>query len=167
MVRRPGRGVTLIELLIVVAILGLVVALWPRILMQCAVFWRMNRARLETTRDARNGMEVIISKLRQASASSVLVDELPGHPPYSRITFLIGGSQFRFWQDGLRLMMSKDGVEHPMSDNLRTLTFSYPDLSKPELVAISITMEQRVFSGRSGEVKAVRLASEKVRILNP
>jgi prepilin-type N-terminal cleavage/methylation domain-containing protein len=167
MVKRYTRGVTLTELVIVIAILGIVVLLWPKILMQSMVFLRMNRARLETTRDARTSMQVTLSKLRQASASSIVLDQKSGQPPYSRISFIVGGSQYLVWQDGRNLMFSKDGAEQRISDNLRSLNFTYPDLTKPDLVAISITMEKKVFAGASGEVKAMRLASEKVRILNP
>jgi prepilin-type N-terminal cleavage/methylation domain-containing protein len=166
MVKRSVHGVTLIETIVVVAILGLVFSIWPQIMKQSIVFLGMHRARLETNRDARNSMEIVISKLRQASASSITVDRAPLQPPYSRIRFFIGGSENVFWQEGVRFMMSENGNEHLLSENLRTVNFTYPDLLKPNLIAVSIAMEKRVLSKRAGDVKAVRLAAEKVRIQN-
>jgi hypothetical protein len=167
MVKGSVSGLTLIEILVVASIFGLVFSIWPQIMKQIIVFNGMHRARLETNRDARNSMEILVTKLRQASASSITIDHAPLQPPYSRIHFVLGGTDFIFWQEGLRFMMSENGKKLLLSDNLRTVNFTYPDLSKPNLVAVSIAMEKRLLSKRAGDVKATQLNAKSVRVQNP
>jgi len=162
---RPGnrRGYTLTEAMLVVAIVGIVFALGPAILIQMTRFFRQTRARIEIQRDARNVLDLINRNLRQAKASTVVVDAAGGQPPYSRASFTRAqGNALTFYQQGTTLYMVSGGTK-AISGNLRYLAFTYPRSDDDNIVSVSIAMETGTFESKT---KALQLSVEKVRIMN-
>lgn len=162
--RRSSRsGFTLIEALMTVAIMGIVFALGPALLLQMTRFFRQNRARVEIQRDARNVLDLINRNLRQAKASTVVVDAASGQPPYSRIAFTKAqGNALTFYQQGTTLYMVSGGTK-AISSNLRYLAFTYPRSDEDNIISVSITMETGTFETKT---KALQLSVEKVRVMN-
>jgi prepilin-type N-terminal cleavage/methylation domain-containing protein len=161
---RPRRaGFTLVEALMVVAIVGVVFGLAPTLLIQMTRFFRQNRARVEIQRDARNALDLINRNLRQAKASTVVVDAAASQPPYSRIAFTKAqGSSLTFYQQGKTLYMVSGGTK-AISSNLRYLAFTYPRSDDDNIISVSITMETGTFETKT---KALQLSVEKVRVMN-
>lgn len=169
MVTRSARGFTLVETIIVVALIGLLAMVAPRMFLSATRYIRMTRAQFEIQRDSKDAMLLINRALRQAKASSVVVSNEASQPPFSKITFdkFITTSTVRtmgFYQQGTTLYEVSQGSTRPVSSNLRYLAFSYPRTDNSYIVSISLTMEKATYQGRS---KALQLAVEKVRIMNP
>lgn len=163
---RTASGWTLTELMIVVAIVGILITLAPNILIQMTRFFRQNRARVEIQRDARTALDIINRNLRQAKASTVTVSQQSGQPPYSRIDFTkyqgTATVTMAFYQSGTSLFMVGGGTR-TLSKNLRYMTFTYPRSDDDNIVSVSITMETGSYQGLT---KALQLSVEKVRIMN-
>ena len=81
------RGYSLIELMLVVAIVGSIAMVGPRLMIQMTRFFRQNQARVDIQREARTVFDLMGRNLRQAQASTIVVDQLSGQPPYSRVSF--------------------------------------------------------------------------------
>lgn len=166
---RKISGYTLIEVTVVVALVGLLALVAPRLFLEITRYIRMTRAHYEIQRDSKDAMLLINRALRQARASSVTVSSLPGQPPYSWIQFnkYITDTSVRpmgFYQEGEHLYSVQNGSTRPVCSNLRYLAFSYPRTDDPYILSVSLTMEKATYEGQS---KALQLAVEKVRIMNP
>ncbi|MEK7745066.1 MAG: prepilin-type N-terminal cleavage/methylation domain-containing protein [Elusimicrobiota bacterium] len=164
--RLPARGWTLTEVMVVVAIMGILTTMAPNIMIQMTRFFRQNRARVEIQRDARTALDIINRNLRQAQASTVTVSQQSGQPPYSRVDFTkysgTTTAKLAFYQSGTELVMVSVGTR-TISKNLRYLSFTYPRTDDDNIVSVSITMETGSYEGKT---KALQLSVEKVRIMN-
>ena len=126
------RGYTLMELMVVVAIMGVILLASPKIFENSFKFMRLAFARAEIQKNSRASLSNINRELRQAYASSIVVDELAGMPPHSRITFtryMSDGSTrlVSYYQNGKKLYLSLDGSDGKMiADKLKYIAFSYP-----------------------------------------
>ena len=157
-------GLTLIELMIVVAILGVVFSIAPRALMDLFRFFRLSVARSEIQRDARSSMDLINRQLRQAKASTIIVYG-NATPPLSKVKFTtVDGTTLTFRQDGRQLMMQEEGgTERLMADNLRYIAFTYGETDNDDIMSVAVTFEKDIYQGKT---KALQMAVEKVRIMN-
>ncbi|MBI4397452.1 MAG: prepilin-type N-terminal cleavage/methylation domain-containing protein, partial [Elusimicrobia bacterium] len=63
---RNSSGFTLAELMVVVAIMGIVFGIAPKVLMSTYRFFRLSMARSEIQRDARASLDLMNRRLRQA-----------------------------------------------------------------------------------------------------
>ena len=158
------RGVTLIEMMITVAILGIIVAGFTSLLTYFTKFRRLNTARIEIQRDARNSLSWMNKQLRQGKSSTVVIDQASGESPWSRIYFeTIKGKQIYYYQDGNKLYQTINGVTSSMAENLRSIRFTYPSTDDSAIIGISICFEKATYEGGT---KALQLSIEKVRIMN-
>lgn len=166
---RLKNGYTLVELMIVVAILGVIATAAPRLLNGIYRFSRLAIARVEIQKNARGALSNINRGLRQARAASVVIDQLSGMPPHSRITFTRykpdGSTEIiSYYQNGRKLYLSSNGAAGKMiADDLRYVAFTYPQTDDDSIISISITFERATYEGGA---KALQMAVEKVRVMN-
>ncbi|MHB9155153.1 MAG: PulJ/GspJ family protein [Endomicrobiales bacterium] len=168
---KNDRGVTLTELLISIAVLGLLVSLAGTFLIGGIKFSRLSTAKGEIQRDVRSSIDIINRTLRQAQASTVTVTRFNGsQPPCSMIQFThINGSDYRiyqlnnrFWM-GVRPPAGASWNDHMTADNLRVLLFAYPRTDDDSIVSVSVCFEKATYQGAS---KTLQLSVEKIRIMN-
>ena len=167
--RRFPRGYTLIEVIIVVALIGILSMVAPRLFLQITRYLRMSRAHYEIQRDSKNALLTVNRALRQAKASTVTVSSKTGQPPYSWITFdkYVSPTAVRtlqFYQQGNTLYGVDQGGTRVVCSNVRYIAFTYPRTDDDNILSISVTMEKATYEGRA---KALHLAVEKVRVMNP
>ena len=162
-----SQGYTLIEVMLVVALLGTLLTLGPGLLTQTTRWFQQNKARINIQREARDVLDIVNRNLRQAQVDTVIVDQLSGQPPYSRITFTrltpSSTKTISFYQQGKTLYLV-DGGTKAISRNLRYLGFAYPRTEDGTIISVSITTEAGTYEGQT---KALQLSVEKVRIMNP
>lgn len=158
------RGITLSELLIALAVLGIIFTIAPSIFIAVNKFFYLNRAQLEVQQDARILLNLVNRNLRQAVQSSIKIDQATGEPPYSRITFnKAQGTTMSFYQQDNKLIMRAGTVTRTLSSNLRYIAFTFPMSDDLSIISISLTMERATYQGMT---KAMHLAVEKVRVMN-
>jgi prepilin-type N-terminal cleavage/methylation domain-containing protein len=160
------NGFSLSELMIVVAIIGIIASIAPRFLVSMTRFIKINTARTEITRYARTTLELINRKLRQAVSTSVTLSrENASQPPYSKLTFTtIDGDTFQYYQLGNSLYsIVNGGAARKLSEALRLISFSYPRSDDDTIISVSVTFEKGTYESKT---KAIQMAIEKVRIMN-
>ena len=163
-IRRARRGTTLIEIMVAVAILGIVFSIGPALLTNVTRFSRLSSARIETQRNARDALNLINQALRQASASSIVVSNEPSQAPFSSISFTTAdGRWLKFYQSGTSLSFVQNTSTNTIADGLRYIAFSYPRTDDSDIVSVSVTFQKDTYQGGS---KALQMAIEKVRIMN-
>lgn len=161
---RKTRAVTLVEVMIAVAILGIVFSIGPTLLTNLTRFSRLSRARLETQRNARDSLNQINQALRQASASSIVISNEALQSPFSSIGFwTVDGRWLKFYQQGRDLMFVQNTSTRTVADGLRYIAFSNPRTDNSSIISVSVTFERDTYQGGS---KALQMAIEKVRIMN-
>ena len=164
MVRIPRRaGYTLVEAMLVVAILGIIASIGANILLQVNRYFILSQARLDVQKEARAAMYVMTRNLRQAQSNTILIDRAAGQPYYSRITFVVNTTTMTFEQQGNELIQSVKGGQIPLSKNLQYIAFTFPRSDDITIVSVSITLQKQIYQGRS---KALHMASEQVQVMN-
>lgn len=159
-------GYTLTEMMLVVAIVGVVFSLGTTIFVQVNRFIQLNTARLSLQRDARLTMATINRNLRQAQQGTIQISRLAGQPYYSSISFTrIDNMAFTFTQQGTNLIMTSTNpsTTKVLSENLRYLAFVPPRSEDLSIISVALTLEKKIYEGR---IKALHMASEKVMIMN-
>lgn len=158
------RGVTLVEMMIVVAILGVVFSMGTNMYLQVRRFFFLNSTRAELQRDARTVMGLMTRRLRQAQSDTLIIDNYSNQPPYSRIFFTdVDSKNVTFYQNNKNLMMVVNGSTSTLAGNLRYMAFALPRSDDLGIVSVSMTLEKNTYEGQK---KALHMASEKVRVMN-
>jgi len=162
-----SEGYTLTELMLAVAIMGIVFGIAPALLINMTRFFTQSRSRIEIQREVRDALDLMNRNLRQAKASTVVVDQVSGEAPYSRIGFTRlrpdgTTASLVFYQQGNTLFMVAGGTR-AISENLRYLAFTYPNSSDDRIISVSLTTEKGTYESKT---KALQLSVEKVRIMN-
>lgn len=158
------KGFSLMEAMIVVAIIGIVSAVAPRLVTQVAKFFILSQTRLELQQEARASMAIITQFVRQAQTSTIRIDQVNGQPYYSRISFTtIQGTAMTFYQSGTNLIRTQGTRTNTMSKNLRYLAFTLPRSDDMTIVSLAMTLEKSIYQAQT---KALHMASEKVEIMN-
>ena len=163
------KGYTLMEMMVVVGIMGIVVLSAPKLFTGVYRFTQLAIARAEIQKNARGAISNINRGLRQAQADSIVIDQLSGMPPHSRITFTRykpdGSTEtVSYYQNGKILYISSGGAGgKKAADNLRYIAFTYPKTDDAYILSISLTFEKATYEGGA---KALQMAVEKVRIMN-
>lgn len=161
---RRRAGYSLVELMMVVAVIGGLAMVGPRLMIQLQNFYMLTTARSEIQRDARAVLDVINRFIRQGKHRSIIIDTPSGQGPYSRIRFThIDGRSFSYYQSGSKLMQVVDGSQTMLADNLVYLAFTFPRSDYPKLVSVSITMGKSIYRGQE---KHLELTIQKIRVMN-
>lgn len=157
-------GYTVTELMMVVAIIGILATVTPTMLIQMQNFFLMTSARYEIQRDARTTLDTVNRYMRQAVATSVVMDTPVGQGPYSRIRFRhVDGRYMEFRQQGAKLIQVIGTAESVVSNNLIYIAFTYPHTDDTSIISVSITMGKNIQLGRR---KVLELTIQKIRVMN-
>jgi len=157
------RGYSLVEMMLVVAIVGLIATVTPKLFTQMIRFYQLHNAKVEIQRDARVCLDNMNRFMRQAVASSVMIDQVAGQPPFSRISFrTLDGQNILFYQSGNELFQVAQSTAS-LSKNLQFIAFTYPRSDDPTIISVAMTMEKATYQGG---FKALELSIEKVRVMN-
>lgn len=158
-------GYTLVEAMMVVAILGVVAVIGPRLLTGMTQFFNQSLARTDIQRDIRVALDTMNRTIRQASAATVTVSQDSGQPPYSKVSFTtVDGKSVTYKQSGRKLIQVVGSGQTALVNNIEYLAFTYPQTDENTVVSISVTLQKKTFSGRS---TALQMAITKVRVMNP
>ncbi len=164
------KGYTLVEMMLVVAILGILASVGPRLMIQLQNFFLLTTARGEIQRDARASIDIINRFLRQGKHRTIHIDAKSGMGPYSWIRFKHFDDRFiQFYQDWnstrqkIVLFMDIDGNVNILSDKIIYIAFTFPQSDNPELVSVSLTMGKTIYLGRE---KQLELTIQKIRVMN-
>ncbi len=165
---KARRGMTLLELMMVLGIISVLFSVAAPLLQQANRMFILTRTRIQLQQEARGIMYVLTRNLRQAQSATIQVSRADATQPfYSKITFTKeqGGDPLVFQQEGTNLyqLMGVPGVRRPLSANLSYLAFTFPRSDDMGMISVSITLKKDIYEGRS---KALHMASEKVRVMN-
>lgn len=176
-----ARGYTLIEAMLVVAIVATVASLGAAAFKKTIDFYLGASARSEIQRDARTSLDLIDNFLRQAQSSTVCIDSPGGACScmsgvsstggyWSRVCFsTIDGRKIRFYQNGAKLMVASQAPGAAnydttmLSGNLAYLAFAFSNTQNTTLMDVSLTTQKQI---QLGLKKALALSIQKVRIMN-
>jgi len=168
MVRKQLRkiaGYTLAEVMIVIAILGVVVLMGTPVMINSIRYFVLSRVKLELQREARTAMYVITRNIRQAQSSTIVIDHVAGQPYYSRVQFSVYNSTqtMTFYQSGTSLIQQVGANQTILSKNLQYLAFTFPRSDVMSMLSVSMTLQEATYSKQS---KALHMASQKVQVMN-
>ena len=165
---RPA-GLTLAELLLAGTLTGLLLMMLPKLIVNIHGLTGRLTAQIEVQREMRDAMGLITKNLRQASAQTIVIDQVAGQPPYSRIFIKQGPIGYRYWQQGTALLTQKTDLNFAwgpigrISNLLVSLNFIYPDTSDQPFISVYICMQKTV---NKTTVKRYETIVEKVEIMN-
>jgi len=160
------KGLTLIEMLITMAIIGIISLVLGQMFFQGFRTWRQNSARINVQEGARRMLYLINKPLRQAQAGTITISRnSDDDPPCSKIDFThINGSAYSYYQSGLKLYFSIDGgAGHELGENVRVLSFATVESGDDASVNIGLCLEQKTYAEKT---KTSKLSVQIVRIMN-
>jgi len=156
------------EMMMVVAILGVLISASAPLMYQTTNFWQLTSARYSIQRDVRTSLDMINRFTRQAQSATVIIDNISGQPPASRIRYQYTNTagntvQMSFYQTGKKLYMSNNGSVSVLSSNLAYIAFTYPRTDDIGIISVAMTMQSPTYRGGK---KALQLSIQKVRVMN-
>lgn len=150
--------------MLVVALVGTLALVGPRLMIKLQEFYLLTTARNDIQRDARAALDNINRFLRQAVYSTIIIDSPSGQGPYSRIRFShVDERSFEFRQEGKNLIQKVGTNETIIAKNLAYIAFTFPRSDYPKLVSVSMTMSKDTYKGGKKELE---LTIQKIRVMN-
>ncbi|MFA5779960.1 MAG: hypothetical protein WC947_07465 [Elusimicrobiota bacterium] len=157
------KGFTIVELLINVVTISIIAGALSSLFFKWIQLWYLSSTKAEIQRDGRTCVSAVDKHLRQATASSVVIDRYDSNqPPYSRIYFTKDGQPFYYYQKGQELYEVINSTRC-LAKSVRAVQFIYPETADDSIIAMSITFEKKTYSSQT---KALQLSVAKVRIMN-
>lgn len=142
------KGFTLLQTMLVVAVLGILAALTARLLGGVLRSWIMTRATFEVHQSSRQSRDLLVQALRDASASSVIITRANAlQPPLSKLCYIdTRGDSRVVYQDGRRLVLGTwsnstatvSNTKVLLNDYVERFNAYYPDQKDPTHVAFSL-----------------------------
>jgi prepilin-type N-terminal cleavage/methylation domain-containing protein len=168
MVKIKRKGYTLMEMMMTVAIMGIVMGIAAPLMLQMTNFWRLTSARYAIQRDVRTSLDTINRFTRQAQSATVVIDNASGQPPFSRIRYNYTNTDentvvVSIYQDGKKLYINNNGSISMLSDSLAYIAFTYPRTDDISIISVAMTMQSPTYRGGK---KALQLSIQKVRVMN-
>lgn len=161
---RNQKGFTFTEMMVVLAILGILAMATPTLLTHATRLFVLGRAKLELQQEARATMYVITRELRQAQSDTIRIDQATSQPYYSRLRFTKAqGNIMTMYQTGTSLIHQEGIHISTMTQNLAYLSFTFPRSDDMTIVSVALTLQKQIYGGA---IKALHMASEKVRVMN-
>jgi len=159
------KGYTLVELLMTIAIIGILAFVGPPLILNTVRHFILIRTKIQLQQEARAAMYLLTRNLRQAQSTSIQLDQYStAQPLYSRIRFTkIQGTTVSYYQEGNTLVEIIGNSKTILTKNLRYLAFTFPRSDNMTLVSVSLTLEQGIYQGQT---KALHMASEKIQVMN-
>lgn len=138
-------GITLVELIMVAAILGLLLSFLPKLIMQIGTQIRNSTGTIDLDRDLRTSMDVIQKKMIFARSSLVSLSTPAGEPLYSRLDFMTTtGKSISVFQRRGSLIYVENGKESLLSKNLVRLFFAYPNFSDKNTLQVGVIVGKQI-----------------------
>lgn len=144
------RGFTLLQLMMTVAVLGILAALTARLLGQVLTTWVTERAGFDMHQNSRQARDLLVTSMRNASISSVVITRADvDEPPLSKVCYVDSrGDSHTVYQQGRRLYFGAYGSSTAtvttsraiLGDYVERFNVYYPDLKDPSHVAFSLML---------------------------
>jgi uncharacterized protein (TIGR02599 family) len=161
----PGctKGLTVIELLITLSLISIAFIVMARFITLSSNAYRGEAARMETQRDIRAILDLLVRNIHQAQTKTVVIDQLNQQPPHSRIRFTdVRGRSCVVYQQGNKLRFVMGNNETVLTHLLRCIMFYTPESFDYSVVSVSLSIETSAPNNR----KTISLTAEKIRIMN-
>ena len=150
------RGFTLIELMVVVALLGILGYGIVQFFTGTFRVWWQTTQQIDAQQKARVAMDEMTKFIRQASpVTGIVIGQQAGEDPNTMITFPhINGRQFQYYQFGDSLKRVVDGVTTDViPENLVSISFVIDDPISPTYVDIlNLTVQTPGMGGQQGSI---------------
>ena len=157
------KGLTIVELMINIVSVSIIAMALTSLFLKFIQFWQLSSAKTDIQRDGRTSISAINKNLRQAEATSVVIDRYDSNqPPYSRISFTKNDVSYVYYQKDQTLYEVINSTR-ALAKSLRCISFVYPQTSDETIINISLTFEKRTYNEYT---KALQLSIAKVRIMN-
>jgi len=116
---RDQRGFTLTELLVVIAVLGMMLAGLVTVQMQGQQAYLIGSHRVEAQQNGRIALELMVRELRSATSVTAI-------PSATDLTFVDGnGTTIRYWLSGPVINRTTPGVTSPLIGGVVTFNLTY------------------------------------------
>jgi len=168
------RGMTLTEVMISVGILMLISGIAAFLYLRGFRLWKQSSTQTEIQQQARIALDNMVRNLQEAQAYTLNITYYTGQTPilpYTKLTFTnVNNYDYEFYQykDELHQRIDKrDGLgwrEYQLTKNIQNVYFYYPDTSRKDLIAVSITVEKEIYETKK---KTMQLIGKAVQIRNP
>ncbi len=146
------------------SLIGVLALIGAPLFIHSSRFYMVNKTKVELQQGSRAVLSLVTKNLRQALSSTIVIDNLPGQPFYSRISFTkIDGGVASYSLNGTQISETFNGRASVLSKDGRCLNFYFPRSDDMTIVSVSLTLERILFEGRK---KALQVASEKVRVMD-